>query len=211
VGLFGPDWQVTLGPLRTTAGTVTLRPIRSRDARAWSRARLENRRELQPWEPSGELDWSRRHQAAAWPGLASSLRAQARAGSMVPLVIEVNGEYAGQITVGNIIHGQLSSAWVGYWVDRRFTGKGVASAAVALVIDHCFRRMNLHRLEATVRPENLGSRAVLEHVGFREEGMLLRYLHVDGAWRDHLLVAMTAEEVADSVVARLVRAGRAAF
>ena len=50
---------------------------------------------------------------------------------------------------------------------------------------------------------------MLPKVGFREEGMLRRYLDVDGAWRDHLLVAMTVEEVRGSVASALVRAGRA--
>ncbi len=55
------------------------------------------------------------------------------------------------------------------------------------------------------------SRAVLSKVGFREEGLLKRYLDVDGAWRDHLLVAMTVEEVRGSVAAMLVRSGNAAW
>jgi ribosomal-protein-alanine N-acetyltransferase len=50
----------------------------------------------------------------------------------------------------------------------------------------------------------------LEKVGFRQEGLLKRYLDVDGAWRDHLLVAMTVEEVAGSVTSRLIQSGRAA-
>ena len=69
----------------------------------------------------------------------------------------------------------------------------------------------LHRVEATVRPENAASRAVLAKAGFREEGLLKRYLEVDGAWRDHLLVALTVEELNGSVAATLVRAGRAAW
>lgn len=209
--MLGAPWQVRLGPLTTSAGVVTLRPIRARDARQWSRLRLNNRAELEPWEPSGDVDWSRRHAVAQWHPLCASLRSQARSGSLVPLVIEVDGAYAGQITIGNIARGQLQSAWVGYWVDRAVTGHGVATTAVALAVDHAFGRLGLHRVEATVRPENAGSRAVLAHAGFREEGLLRRYLHVDGAWRDHLLVAITAEEVADSMVARVVRSGRARF
>jgi ribosomal-protein-alanine N-acetyltransferase len=50
---------------------------------------------------------------------------------------------------------------------------------------------------------------VLSKVGFREEGLLKRYLDVDGAWRDHLLVAVTTEEIEGSAVARLVNAGLA--
>lgn len=69
----------------------------------------------------------------------------------------------------------------------------------------------LHRVEATVRPENGASRAVLAKAGFREEGLLKRYLDVDGAWRDHLLVAITVEELNGTVASALVRAGRASW
>ncbi len=62
-----------------------------------------------------------------------------------------------------------------------------------------------------MRTENAASRAVLAKVGFREEGLLQRYLDVDGAWRDHLLVGgMTVEEVeGGSVAGRLVHRGLA--
>ena len=51
---------------------------------------------------------------------------------------------------------------------------------------------------------------MLAKLGFREEGMFRRYLDVDGAWRDHLCFAMTAEESpTGGVVGRVVAAGRA--
>ena len=90
-----------------------------------------------------------------------------------------------------------------------FTGGGVATGALALGVDHCFGPVMLHRVEATVRPENTASRRVLTKVGFREEGLLKRYLDVDRAWRDHLLVAITAEEIEGSAAAQLVRQGLA--
>jgi len=137
------------------------------------------------------------------------MRASARKGVLVPFVIEVDGRFAGQLTIGNVVRGALRSAWVGYWVSTALTGRGVATAAVALAVDHSFGPMGLHRVDATVRPENGASRAVLARVGFREEGLLRRYLDVDGHWRDHLLVALTAEEMPGSAMGALVRSGRA--
>jgi ribosomal-protein-alanine N-acetyltransferase len=128
---------------------------------------------------------------------------------MLPYVIEVDGKFGGQLTIGNVTHGALRSAWIGYWVASEFTGGGVATGALALGVDHCFGPVMLHRVEATVRPENAASRRVLTKVGFREEGLLKRYLDVDRAWRDHLLVAVTAEEVEGSAAAQLVRRGLA--
>jgi ribosomal-protein-alanine N-acetyltransferase len=139
------------------------------------------------------------------------LRAEARKGRMLPYVIEVDGQFGGQLTIGNVTHGALRSAWIGYWVASSATGGGVATAALALGLDHCFGPIRLHRVEATVRPENAASRAVLAKVGFREEGLLRRYLEVDGAWRDHLLVAVTVEELNGSAASALVREGHASW
>ncbi|CAJ1580225.1 GNAT family protein [[Mycobacterium] wendilense] len=200
---------MSVGPLRVPAGLVRLRPIRMRDAAAWSRIRIADRAFLEPWEPSAEVDWVARHALSAWPSVCSALRGEARRGRILPYVIELDGRFVGQLTIGNVTHGALRSAWIGYWVHSEVTGRGVATAALALGLDHCFGPVRLHRVEATVRPENVASRSVLGKVGFREEGLLRRYLDVDGDWRDHLLVAITVEEVPGSAAAALVRAGRA--
>ncbi|MGW6425425.1 GNAT family N-acetyltransferase [Nocardia sp. NPDC055053] len=206
-----PGWPARLGPVVVAAGEVTLRPVRFRDAAAWSRIRLRDRDHLERWEPTGRGSWEARNHASNWPSLWTSLKAEARRGAMIPLVIEVDGQFSGQLTIGNIVRGALRSAWIGYWVAKDLGGQGVATAALALGLDHCFGPVGLHRVEATVRPENLPSQAVLRNVGFREEGMLRRYLDVDGEWRDHLLVGLTVEEVMGTVVDRLVREGRAAL
>ncbi|HEU4363256.1 MAG TPA: GNAT family protein [Mycobacterium sp.] len=204
-----PGWPTVLGPLQVKAGVIRLRPVRMRDGAQWSRIRLGDRDHLEPWEPTGEADWVVRHTAAAWPPVCSGLRSEARRGRMLPFVIELNGRFCGQLTIGNVTHGALRSAWIGYWVSSSAAGGGVATGALALGLDHCFGPVKLHRAEATVRPENTASRAVLAKVGFREEGLLRRYLDVDGGWRDHLLVALTVEEITGSVTSALVQAGRA--
>jgi ribosomal-protein-alanine N-acetyltransferase len=188
---------------------IRLRPARLRDGKTWSRLRLAERSNLEPWEPSAELDWDERHAFSLWPAVYAGLRGEARRGRMLPYVIEVDGQFRGQLTIGNVSHGALRSAWIGYWVSREVTGAGVATGALALGLDHCFGPVGLHRVEATVRPENHASRRVLSKAGMREEGLLRRYLYVDGAWRDHLLMAVTVEEIDGSVTAGLVRRGLA--
>ncbi|HEV7423504.1 MAG TPA: GNAT family protein [Mycobacterium sp.] len=206
-----PGWGKPVGPLRVRAGLVGLRPVRLRDGAQWSRLRLGDREHLEPWEPVAEVNWEVRHAISSWPSICSGLRAEARRGRMLPYAIELNGEFCGQLTIGNVTHGALRSAWIGYWVAKAVTGGGVATAALALGLDHALGPVMLHRIEATVRPENVASRAVLAKVGFREEGLLKRYLEVDGAWRDHLLVAITVEELEGSATSALVRTGRASW
>ena len=189
---------------------VELRPVKLGDGSSWSEIRIRDERHLIPWEPSTPGGWARRNSPAEWPGRWWLLRSAARRGAALPFAITVDGRLAGQVMIGNVVREPLLSAYVGYWCDARLNGLGVTTAAVALAVDHCVGGVGLHRLEATVRPENGPSLRVLAKLGFREEGLFRRYLDVDGAWRDHLCFALTAEELPPGgLVARLVAEGRA--
>ena len=203
-----PGWPARLGPLLVDRGAVALRAPRLRDGGAWSRIRLHDRAHLEEWEPTAQGDWRERNTVLAWPAQWSMLRALARRGEALPFMITVDGALAGQLTIGNVVRGALRSAWIGYWVASDLSGHGIATAAVALAVDHCFLAAGLHRLEATVRPENAASLRVLAKLGFREEGLFLRYLDVAGGWRDHLCFALTVEDAEGGVVPKLLRDGR---
>lgn len=183
---------------------MVLRPLRLTDARAWRETRQRNTQWLVPWDatvPPGSHE-----RAATFTALVRRLRAQARQGTTYPFVIEVDGEFAGQVTVNNIVGGSARFASVGYWIDQRHAGRGVVPLAVALVIDHLFWTVKLHRVEIAIRPENTNSLRVVEKLGIREIGYAPKYLHIDGEWRDHRLYAITVEESGPrGLVARLAQ------
>lgn len=197
-----------MGTVRVGAGEIALRPVRLRDGPVWSRLRLHDEAYLRDWEPDAAGTWEERHLPMAWPLQCVGMRAVARRGHALPFAITLDGRLAGQVTLGNVVRGALRSAWVGYWVESGVAGCGVATGAVALAVDHAFGPVGLHRIEATVRPENVASLRVLAKLKFREEGMLRRYLEVDGAWRDHRLLALTRDEIGPGLVAHLMSKGR---
>lgn len=185
-------------PVELTEGAVRLRPLRRRDVRAWRRVRSANADWLAPWEASSPEPAPPR----AFGQMVRDLRRQARAGRALPFVVEHDGRLAGQLTVGGIVWGSQRSAYVGYWVDQRVAGRGVVPIAVALAVDHCLFTLGLHRIEVNIRPENAASLRVVAKLGFRDEGLRERYLHIDGAWRDHRTFALTAEDVPGGLLAR---------
>jgi ribosomal-protein-alanine N-acetyltransferase len=148
------------------------------------------------------VSWRERHTPAAFRAMRRAVARRARLGTSVPFAIRVEGRLAGQVTVDNIVRGALRSGYLGYWIDRSVAGKGMASLAVALVCDHAFGQVGLHRLQADIRPENLPSQRLVERLGFRQEGLLRRYLDIDGDWRDHLSYALLAEDVLGGLLAR---------
>ena len=163
--------------------------------------RARNADWLRPWDatnPAGSTA-----PPASYAAVVRRMRRQAKAGSSLPFVVEVDGRFAGQVTVNNVLRGSAQWASVGYWLDRSVAGRGLMPRAVALVIDHCFTAVGLHRVEICVRPENTNSLRVVEKLGLREIGFAPRFLHIDGDWRDHRIFAITVEECPGSMLDRL--------
>ena len=100
---------------------------------------------------------------------------------------------AGTMQLSNIVRGPLQSANLGYWVAERANGKGLATTAVGELIPIAFGELGLHRLEAGTLVDNLASQRVLEKNGFERIGTARGYLHIGGAWRDHILFQLLAE------------------
>jgi ribosomal-protein-alanine N-acetyltransferase len=182
-----------------------LRPYRRSDAAAWSTSRRVNEDWLAPWEPTPPRgSWFELNSPAAFRNVYRELRRVARAGSAMPFAVVVSVSrasrsspvLAGQVTIGNIVRRAFCSGYAGYWIDSRYAGRGVIPVALALAVDHAFSQGGLHRIEVNIRPENTASRRVVEKLGFREESYHARYLHIDGAWRDHIGYALTTEDVA---------------
>lgn len=193
-----PGWPAVL-----RHGDVELRPLHYRDAAVWSRLRLSNKDWLMPWEPTALQNWSVRHTKSAYVTMLSRLRTQARSGQLLPFAVLYKGSFVGQLTVANIVRGALRSGQIGYWIDKNVAGRGIMTVAVALAVDHCFSQVGLHRVQVDIRPENARSRRVVEKLGFREEALFVRYLDIDGAFRDHIGYALTTEDCPRGLVVRL--------
>ncbi|MCJ7858096.1 GNAT family N-acetyltransferase [Corynebacterium sp. LD5P10] len=189
-----PGWPAKTPVADTDAGRVRLRPLARRDGRRWAEYRNADEHLLRPVEPTVPGEWWEAHTRAMWRRNYAGLMSLATQGVLLPFAIEVDGEFAGQLTLGNVQHGVVCSCWIGYWVYSGFSGRGVGRTAVTLGVDHAMTQVGMHRVEATVLESNVASRRILERIGFREEGLLQRNLHINGQWRDHLLVGLTAEE-----------------
>jgi ribosomal-protein-alanine N-acetyltransferase len=179
-------------------GRVSIRGIRARDAKPLEHELMLNRGWLRKWEATTPQSFISFDTKASIRSLLNA----ARFGGALPFAIELDGEFIGQLNVSGIAMGSLSSAQLGYWVSERAAGNGATPTAVALATDYCFRRMNLHRMEICIRPENVASLRVVEKLGFRYEGLRRRYIHINGDWRDHFSFALTNEDVPGGVLER---------
>ncbi|WP_411285539.1 GNAT family N-acetyltransferase [Lapillicoccus sp.] len=190
-------WPVTLHSQDGRQPQVVLRPLSMRDKGEWNVVRTENAEYVGQWEPTAPDGIGQR---ITFRQYVRGLDKEARAGRILPFVIVVDGRIAGQMHLFGIVHGSLLSGAAGYWVARRQAGQGLATRALAALCDHAFHEAGLHRVEVNIRPENAASLRVVEHLGFRDEGIRARYLHINGGWRDHRTYSLTTEDLLGGTV-----------
>jgi [ribosomal protein S5]-alanine N-acetyltransferase len=92
----------------------------------------------------------------------------------------------------NIVRGPFLACHLGYQLARASEGRGLMTEALRAANAFVFAEMRLHRIMANFRPENERSGRLLDRLGFVREGLARDYLFIDGAWRDHILAALTS-------------------
>ena len=72
---------------------------------------------------------------------------------------------------------------------ERHRGQGFGKEALVLALTYCWNHLNLERVGLVVFRHNARAIAAYSACGFKKEGVLKRFLFVDGAWVDLVLMA----------------------
>lgn len=181
--------------MRLFGRRVMLRPLVSQDFEAWSEVRNRNSSWLQPWEPQIPANTAdpAKHRDTFSNRCAARDRERV-AGNNYSFGVFVDGAFAGEVNLNNVIRGAMQCCTVGYWIDEARAGNGYIAEAVVLLARFAFDELRLHRIEVCIIPRNTNSHRVMEKLGFREEGTALRYLEINGVWEDHIRYGFTVEE-----------------
>lgn len=187
--------------------SVEIRPAVGPEHLAVERVRMENRHWLGEWEatipPESPVP------APTWEEFPQYMDRRHAKGTSLSLMLLVDDEIAGLISVGAVEHGAMQSGSLGYWIAEKWAGKGITSLAVAATIDLVLKDLGLHRLEVNIRPENAPSLGIAKKLRLREEAYKPRFMHINNRWADHVGFAIDQEDLLDlpgqSVVEARVR------
>ncbi len=182
-----PDTPELSGPQHV------LRLPQNSDYKSWYRLRSESRSFLQPWEPTWRAD-----ELTESSFRARVLRAQQEhaTGLAMPMLLfrKEDMTLLGGLTIGYIRRGAAQSCMVGYWMGEKHAGQGHMLAALRVAIPYIYGGLQLHRIEAACIPDNWKSIRLLEKAGFEREGLLRKYLKINGEWRDHMMFSRLPED-----------------
>jgi ribosomal-protein-alanine N-acetyltransferase len=180
--------------LRLEEPPTAIRPTALDDCEEQLRLRRANRDHTGPWDPARDESFY----TAAGQRLELELDQRAWAAgtafAFAVLAMDEGDRIIGRVALANVVRGPWQNATLGYWIDRNAAGRGHATRAVRLALSYAFEHVGLHRVQPAIIPRNVASQRVAKKVGFRREGRALRYLKINGAWEDHDIYALTAED-----------------
>ena len=178
--------------LRTMSAGTRIRLVDLADAAELAAIVSASADHLRPWEPTRPPAY---FTEAGQRATIGSLLAGAQNGGSVPFVIVGDDdELLGRITLSGVTRGALQSCALGYWIRADRVRQGHATRAVGLTVQHAFRELGLHRVQAETLPENAASQRALERNGFERYGFAPRYIRIAGAWRDHVMFQVLAPD-----------------
>ena len=80
-------------------------------------------------------------------------------------------------------------AEIGIWINTKYWNQGFAQTALKLIKIICFTHLKLNRIEAHIAIENTKSIYIFKKIGFEEEGVLRKYLYLDGKFHDAIILS----------------------
>ena len=164
----------------TAIGAIAIRPYRLSDVRAVYEAAMESVQRVEPFMP-----W-------CYPGLTESeqrawIEAQVTAfqtrTAFEFAIVGYAERYLGGCGLNQFDVLNRRANW-GYWVRPSAARKGVATAAVRLLVSWAWENTDLARLEVVVATTNLASVRTAERAGVQHEGMLRGRLLLRGVMYD---------------------------
>lgn len=154
-----------------------------------------NREHLGPWEPVRQGDY---YTESFWRARIQADLQDFTADRALRLAVQwrhqPDGEVIGFCNYNHIIRGAFHATTLGYSLDERAVGQGVMFEALRATLTYVFHELGLHRVQANYMPINERSGRLLRRLGFVVEGYARDYLFINGAWRDHVLTALTNPE-----------------
>ena len=186
--------QSLLSKKKFTGQRIFLRPPKRRDALKWQKLRMSSKRFLVPWEPSWDASSCSRRAFLRYFKNSNYLANMDRAYSFLIFKID-DKTLLGGVNVGNVRRGVAQSASLGYWIGVNHARNGYMKEALQILIPTLFIDLRLNRLEAATLEENIASRNLLKKIGFKKEGVLRKYLKINGTWRDHVLYGLLENDL----------------
>lgn len=165
---------------------IELRPFRPDDARAFHEAATESVAQLEPWMPWCHPGYTLA-EAASWVSLQSKAFADQHEFEFV--MVDRADRILGACGL-NQIDQRNRRANVGYWVRTSVSGRGMATRAVARLLQWGAANTDLQRFEIVVAIDNTASIRVAEKVGAAREGVLRHRLLLHDRFHDAVIFSV---------------------
>jgi ribosomal-protein-alanine N-acetyltransferase len=99
-------------------------------------------------------------------------------------ICHISDGHIGNVALQNISLINRNAEFAIILGDCRHWGKGVGELASKAIIEHGFKKLNLHRIYCGTAATNTAMRKLAAALGIQQEGIRPQHLFLDGEWVD---------------------------
>lgn len=121
-------------------------------------------------------------------------------GEMYPFTIidKVSNKIIGSTSLMNLFpeHMKLEIGWT--WYDPEYWGTGYNTECKLLLLNYCFEKLKVVRVQFQTSEQNVRSRAAIQKIGGKQEGILRKERRKpDGSYRNTVMFSIIDDEWAE--------------
>lgn len=168
---------------------ISLKLIEPKDARAVYALTSKSRKYLREWLPwldgTTKLEDTEDYIKMSLSSFANN--------TGLTTVIQYNKQTVG-VAGFNQINWANKTAYIGYWIDQDYQGKGIMTKVAKALTDYAFNHLELNKVEIRAAAENKKSRGIPEKLGFVNEGCIRQAEWLYDHYVDSVVYGMLADE-----------------
>ena len=173
---------------------LIIRPLEKKDFKVWRESRLNGPEQKNVWDLT-----RRKPEECTWPFFKKLLQNQNRQRKddkfyHFTVFERDSGQIVGGVSLMEVSRALSQSAYLGYGIYNSYWGRGYGKEAVSAVINHGFKKLKLHRIEAGIEPINRRSIMLARSLGLRKEGLKKRAIFLRNKWVDLVMYTATCED-----------------
>ena len=147
-----------------------------------------NRAHLAPW-----MQWAQHQTHEQTVAFIRATRRQITDNDGLQMLVLADGRIVG-VAGFHGVDWQNRSTSIGYWLDRACQGQGIMGAAVSALVTLALDDWQLNRVEIRAAVENVRSRALIERLGFHQEGTLRQSYRIGDGYSNDAVYSLLASD-----------------
>lgn len=174
---------------------LIIRPVQKSDFSSFEKSKLNSKNKMNEWDFDLK-NYNHEKAKKNWNPMVQKIKENRENDIAYQFGIfrKNDNAYLGYVGFGPILRDNYQTGSLGYTLINSYWGQGYAKEAIKATMLFGFKKLNLHRIQAEIEPNNRRSIILARSLKMRRECISKKRILINGIWKDVVVFVMTSED-----------------